>query len=906
MTGRQIAHLEYAQAEKRVEANLKIVDVRGSKLPSWDFSQIASTLFKIPVLVRSVVCAGAAFVAAFIVLAFLTVSATQASAESASFIAFLRSVPMLGLYVFGLISAAVHFLGDLEVLEKKRRIEVLYHRTAQWLPGETTDERDARMRSHDVASSESCYPGGMPGLVISVRDVVPGYLTLSHMADKDRLVVILDLTEPEIAALQSKTRKINPATQRPAALTLEDRLGAVLPALVAKYGSRAAVEVAEQTANIEAREAELTSDSPHEPHTFTLDVERLSKALPPTVTHTGTGLYAAKVTPTKNDDTQSGAVITNLFLRSEDFSTTWGHVRLAGVESDVTEAPNGLISADKIVEDASNNTHLVNQNISYDGASSYELSCYAKVGERTQIKLGLSALAFPGSPEAYFNLVTGAIVSSADVDSVDITDVGDGWYRCRIVATSDAATSTTAFVRLAVAGTDSYQGDGVSGLYLWGAQVNTGSASAGYVYSGTSNGKGIDLVAGNLGWALAFKGGYVTNATRAETRAIVAHMDDSVTLEGVLTNWLDTDDLDIYDAWSTVQAICDQLLTDQGVGVFTSIQELRLYDGTFTENVVLSTTLVTNFENFLWVRANTGDTPVIDGGSSDCWSYWPLRHSRFDGITFATTGIARGLYNTGTQRGAPLEVRDCTFNTAHGVYVNHSQYGTFIFDRCVFNLSNNYALYIIAASVLVRNCRFSGGQYYVYHVGGQRLELEACTFSGGASALGMAGERGSAVSVKHCAFYNLTVADIFVEWTDGVTQWSISDLVALNNVHEDSAVVYWLPSRTSLSNVDRNCIYNATKVAVINATDYTTLADWQAYADDEGTSPDANSISTDPLLTDPGAGDFSLQTGSPCIHAGAGAGVATDINGDPLDPYHPDIGPEGTGIGPGYSYGSVG
>ena len=65
-------------------------------------------------------------------LAWWMLHATSSSANSSPI---LQSTPMRGLYVLGLISAAVHFLGDLRVLEEKTRAEVLYHRTAQWLPG---------------------------------------------------------------------------------------------------------------------------------------------------------------------------------------------------------------------------------------------------------------------------------------------------------------------------------------------------------------------------------------------------------------------------------------------------------------------------------------------------------------------------------------------------------------------------------------------------------------------------------------------------------------------------------------------------------------------------------------------------------------------------------------------------
>ena len=53
------------------------------------------------------------------------------------------------------------------------------------------------------------------------------------------------------------------------------------------------------------------------------------------------------------------------------------------------------------------------------------------------------------------------------------------------------------------------------------------------------------------------------------------------------------------------------------------------------------------------------------------------------------------------------------------------------------------------------------------------------------------------------------------------------------------------------------------------------LAEWQAYAG----SPGANSISGNPLMTNPGADDFTLQAGSPCRNVGEDVGLTEDYAG---------------------------
>jgi len=62
------------------------------------------------------------------------------------------------------------------------------------------------------------------------------------------------------------------------------------------------------------------------------------------------------------------------------------------------------------------------------------------------------------------------------------------------------------------------------------------------------------------------------------------------------------------------------------------------------------------------------------------------------------------------------------------------------------------------------------------------------------------------------------------------------------------------------------------------------LAEWQLDF-----SQDANSIDSDPLMTDPSNDDFTLQVGSPCINAGTDVGLTEDYAGNSIID-SPDIG----------------
>ena len=112
--------------------------------------------------------------------------------------------------VFGLIGASVFCLGEIKVLLPQFRIEVLYHSSPSWLPGEGFVDaayllgRSGGQTLPEPGGAWDHYPDDYAGRVISVRRIEPGYLTLRHMADKDRRVVELSVTQEEFAALSSR------------------------------------------------------------------------------------------------------------------------------------------------------------------------------------------------------------------------------------------------------------------------------------------------------------------------------------------------------------------------------------------------------------------------------------------------------------------------------------------------------------------------------------------------------------------------------------------------------------------------------------------------------------------------------------------------------------------------------
>jgi hypothetical protein len=176
---------------------------------------------------------------------------------------------------------------------------------------------------------------------------------------------------------------------------------------------------------------------------------------------------------------------TNLLTYSEQFdNAAWTKTR-STVSANAETAPDGQATADKLVEDGTaSNNHYAYTLATIAATTVYTWSIYAKAGERTW--LGMSA--YDGSTHlTYFNLSAGTVGTNASGNTASIESIGDGWYRCVITRTSGAGTTGAIECYLAEGDSDiTFSGDGTSGLYLWGAQLEAGSTVTSY-YPTTSS-----------------------------------------------------------------------------------------------------------------------------------------------------------------------------------------------------------------------------------------------------------------------------------------------------------------------------------------------------------------------------------------------------------------------------------
>jgi hypothetical protein len=203
-----------------------------------------------------------------------------------------------------------------------------------------------------------------------------------------------------------------------------------------------------------------------------------SKTLDPRITFTrgSTATYWDGHTTTKAEE--------NLAKYSQDYSQSdWSKFNLT-LTDDATTAPDGTTTAASLITTTANNNHYIAYNYGDLANVQVTQSWYAKANGYNHCFIGHGIGTTEG---AWFNLSTGATGTvGGTLTSSSITSVGNGWYRCSITYTVSQTVRYVIIAPTNADGTVFFTGDGTSGIYVWGAQLEQRDATTSYTATTSS------------------------------------------------------------------------------------------------------------------------------------------------------------------------------------------------------------------------------------------------------------------------------------------------------------------------------------------------------------------------------------------------------------------------------------
>lgn len=315
----------------------------------------------------------------------------------------------------------------------------------------------------------------------------------------------------------------------------------------------------------------------------------------------------------------------NMLTYSEQFDTDWSRAGTS-IAVNETAAPNGFFTADKSTVSNTNVYHdsLLRSVTTISGVE-YETSIYAKKGN------GINGIYFyhgNGGRIAKWNLNDGSYIGYAPSNgytaysSYGSESVGNGWFRfwARYTASNTSGNFTVGISPNTDNTVVQYTGDGVSYLYIWGAQYVPVSSTGVTPYVSTAATaqsspvllpKGLTASKDILGNAIAKpRSAGAFNFDRASWATL--NDNSSVTISGDLTleGWVNPS-VESFSQWETLfsktsQATMQLFIDNSGI--------LSHYDSAQT-NITLSTSSFNDNEwnHFVVVQSGSSLLGYVNG-----------------------------------------------------------------------------------------------------------------------------------------------------------------------------------------------------------------------------------------------------------------------------------------------------
>jgi hypothetical protein len=188
---------------------------------------------------------------------------------------------------------------------------------------------------------------------------------------------------------------------------------------------------------------------------------------------------------------------TNLITYSEDFSNAAWIKLNSSITSNVVISPDGTQNADKLIEDTSTNFHRIKIDYTSNSNVDYTYSKFVKKNGVDKFSIKESNSSGAGGIFNLTNKTATAIQGNATsiIPVVaKIEEFPNGWFKCSFTWKSSVSGLLSYATTLK---DESYIGDGTSGVYIWGAQLEEASYPTSYIpTSGSAVTRNADVANG--------------------------------------------------------------------------------------------------------------------------------------------------------------------------------------------------------------------------------------------------------------------------------------------------------------------------------------------------------------------------------------------------------------------------
>jgi len=324
---------------------------------------------------------------------------------------------------------------------------------------------------------------------------------------------------------------------------------------------------------------------------------------------------------------------TNLVLYSNAFDNAYWTKSNVTITTAANIAPDGTQTAQLAVENTTSSVvHEVYRSITGTGNI---FSFYAKAAGRNWVAVPASGVF------TYFDIANGVLGTVASGKTATITSVGNGWYRCSL--TVPDSTYGADIVLASANGTATYTGNGYSGIFLWGAQLEAGAFATSYIPTVASqvtrSADSASMTGTNFSsWYNISEGTvYVDSYTTATVRRFLFNINSAtvtgnITLEATAANALN------YYVFANGAYSVDATAQTYTLSGNKSIVVYKVNDFAFSSNGATPTTdtsgaVPPNLDRF--IIGNSGGSSFFMNGTFKKIAYYPIRvtNAQLQGLT---------------------------------------------------------------------------------------------------------------------------------------------------------------------------------------------------------------------------------------------------------------------------------